>query len=631
MRSFGFTLILALLAVVASAVASWQWIEGNFHSVLGAPATPVGARIYTGFSPPDVKSIRVSQNGISANFELGPNGWQAKSPWTDRMDPRAAVSIINFTLGMRVEDLAEVDKVDPQKAGLRESGINIRIEGENNRPLAKYKLGRQTPWLATVEGIEGPVPTVFIQPRDEDHKRYVYACTGDILPLFKENLRFLRDHHPFYFNPLALQKIRIRTDEDELTLGRESARSPWRVVKPLDLATDQEAIKTLIEGLYELQATRILDRASVTRPATGGLTSSRQIAITSFGSDTDTLLEILPPETPEATEVRATVNDRPDTVFNLPLKPEAEMVSLADLPLSVNDLRDATLTHLNVKTLRGILIEPATGTEILISRSPPQPWMATIDGKTQEANEERLFTLLKTVTDAKVTGFETDAATDFTPWGIDRPILRLRFLGETDAQVIELSFGIDGKGGFFVNRTGTPTVMRVDRALVDSIPRRAYEWRPSRLWSIDRINLMAVERKVSTGSPLLLRYEFAKPDPWTATLDGKDMTSWLNPTRANYMLDALEGLKATRWLPPDDASALDALAHPSLTIKYVEKATDDFGDPNGEIITREVALAPGSGATNPAFYYGRMKSDMSPFLMDRATYGRLATELLEKQ
>ncbi len=109
------------------------------------------------------------------------------------------------------------------------------------------------------------------------------------------------------------------------------------------------------------------------------------------------------------------------------------------------------------------------------------------------------------------------------------------------------------------------------------------------------------------------------------------MTPWLNPSRASYMLDALEGLKATRWLPPDDTSALEALAQPSLTIKYVEHATDDFGDRTGELITREVVLAPGSGATNPAFYYGRMKSDMSPFLMDRDTYGKLATELLEKQ
>ena len=630
MRSLGFTLILALLAIGVGGVAAWQWVEGNFYRVLGAPPTQVGERIYTGFTPADVKLIRVSQNGTIATFELGPDGWQATMPWVDRMDPRAAVSIINFTLGMRVEDIAGIDKVDPQKAGLRESGINVRLEGADHQVLAKYKLGRQTPWLATLKDIPEPVPTVFIQPRDENHKNYIYACTGDIIPLFKDNLKFLRDHHPFYFNPLALQKIRIRSEIDELTLARESPNSPWRVIMPLDLATDPSEVKSLIEGLYELQAVKISDRASVTLPAAGALPNSRQIAITSFGSEAETVLEILPPEPPESADVRATVGDRPDTVFYLPAKPEADLASLADLPLTVNGLRDATLTHLNVKTLRAILIEPATGTAILISRNPPQPWMATIDGKTQEANEERLFALLKTVTQGRVTGFETDAATDFTPWGLDRPIMKLRFLGETDEQVIELAFGIDGNGGYFVNRTGTPTVMRVERTLVDSIPRKPYEWRHSRLWSIDRLNLMAIERTIAPEAPLMLRYDFTKPDPWTASRGEANLTASLNPSRANYVLDALEGLKASRWLPVDDPSALDALAKPSLTIKVIEKATDNMGDFTG-LITREVEIAPGSNATNPGFYYGRIKSDPNPFLMDRDTCEKLATEVLEPQ
>jgi hypothetical protein len=146
---------------------------------------------------------------------------------------------------------------------------------------------------------------------------------------------------------------------------------------------------------------------------------------------------------------------------------------------------------------------------------------------------------------------------------------------------------------------------------------------------VDRLNLMAIERKSSDEAPLMLRYDFSKPDPWTASRDGADLTSTLNPARANYMLDALEGLKATRWLTPDDPSALAALSTPSLTIKIVEKATDNMGDFTG-LINREVILAPGSNTAKPAFYYGRLASDANPFLMDRDTYEKLATVLLEK-
>ncbi len=629
MRSFGFTLILALLAVLVCGLAGWQWVQGNFDSVFGAPPTPVGERIYSEFSPAEVKHIEISQNGVNTAFELGANGWYATLPWNDRMDPRAAVAIINFTLGLRVEDFARLTKIDSQKSGLKEGAINIRLDDSNHQALAKYKLGRLTPWLATVENLDTPVPTVFVQPRDTDHKHYVYSCTGDIGPLFKDGLKSLRDHHPFYFNPTALQKIRIRGEQTELTLARDSRQSPWRVIKPLDLATDPKAVKALLEGLYELQAVKIADRASVTLPASGTPAMSGQIALVAFDSDAETVLDIYPPETPESRDVRATVSDRPETIFDLPLKPEPNRISLADLPLAINDLRDATLTNLNVKSLRGVLIQPATGTDILITRTPPRPWMATINGQSQEANEERLFTLLKTVTEGRASGFEADAATDFTPWGLQRPFLKLRFLGQ-DNQGLELAFGIDGKGDYFVNRLGTPTVMRVDPALIATIPIRPYEWRHSRLWSVDRSNLMRIERKTGNEPPLALSYDFDKPDSWSVSLSDKDLTSFLNPTRADFMLGVLEGLKVTRWLAPDDASATTALLSPALVFKVIEKGRNEVGDFAG-LITREVILAPATTKANPLFYYGRLGSDSHPFLLDRDTYLKLATDLLEKE
>lgn len=628
MRSLGFTLILALLAIVACGLAGWQWKEGNFNSVLGTPPVPLGGRIYSSFTPGEVKHIEISRNGVSASFDLGENGWQATLPWQDRMDPRAAVSIINFTLGLHVEDFADHDEIDEQKAGLKEGGVSVRLEGKDHAPLARYKLGRPTPWLATVKDIEKPVPTVFIHPRDPGRRRFIYSCTGDISPLFKDGLKFLRDHRPFYFNPIALQKIRIRAEQGELTLGRETPKSPWRVVKPLDLATDPAAIKSLIEGLYELQAVKISDRASITLPANGTLAKSRQIALSSFGSDAETVLEIFPPETPESRDVRASISDRPDTIFDLPLKPEPNLVSLADLPLAINDLRDSTLTNLNIQSLRGILIQPATGAEILISRTPPQPWTASIDGQSQDANEERLFTLLKAVTEGRAIGFETDAATDFTPWGLHRPFLKLGFLGQ-DNQAINLAFGIDGKGGFFANRLGTPTVMRVDQSLVASIAVRAYEWRPARLWSLDRVNLMAIERKSAAEAPLMLRYVF-NPEGWTASRAEKDVTASLDPARANYMLGILEGLKVSRWLSPDDESAAKALLNPTLAFKVIEKATNDTGDFTG-LVSREIVLAPGTTGATPAFYYGRLGDGTNPFMLDRDTYGKLATDLFEKE
>jgi len=630
MRSLGVTFILALLAAVAVTAAGWLIVGKNFEELLGAPPAKVGDRIYKDFKPSDVKSMRITTNGVTATFQLGENGWQALTPWKDRMDPRAAVGIIDFTLGLTVEDFAGIGEIDPQKAGLKESGVDIRLEGAGRQQIARYKLGRQTPWLATVKDEKKPVPTVFIQPRDENHKRFIYACTGDIGPVFKDSLKFLRDHHPFYFNPAGLQKIRILNSEGEPILSRDSPNHPWRIIKPLPLATDPSAMKSLREGLFELRAVKVYDRSAVTLPAaaTGPAGKPTQIALTSFGSTTETLLEIYPPESPDSPTVKAVVSDRPDTVFDLLLKSEPGLVSLADLPLTVNALRDASLTNLNIKDLASVLIQPATGKEILISRKPPQPWMATIDGLPREANEERLFALLKAVTDGRVIEFKTDAATDFTPWGLDKPVLKLRFTA-TDNQSLELAFGVDAKGNAFVNRVGTPTVMRIDPSLLSSLPMRASEWRQARVWSIDRTALKAIARKSSALPPLTLLYN-DKDESWIANSEGKDVTSLLDPNRAKYLLGILEGLKVTRWLSPDDESAESALLRPTLAFQVTEDTTDDMLEVTGTM-TRVLILAPASPGPNPAFYYGRLANEDQPFMLDKDTYGKLATEVLEKE
>lgn len=626
MRSLAATLALVVLAAVLGALATWQMQQGNFNALLGAPPVPLGGKLYPTLKPESVRHIRISGNGADAAFSLGDRGWQASSPWTDRMDPRAAVAIIHFAIGMSVEDFARIDEIPDDQSGLGGNAVNVRLEDADRRTLAHFKLGRPAPWKTEVEGQNQPVATVFIQPRDRHRKRHVYVCTGDINPLFKDGLKFLRDHRPFYFNPVALQKIRIRSEQGDLTLGRATPQDPWRIVKPLDLPTDPKAIKSLIEGIFELRAARVSDKSAVIPTAADNPVKTRQIAIASFGSDAETLLDISPPDSPETRDVKAVVSDRPDTVFDLPIKPEPGLVTLANLPLSVNELRDPTLTHLNIPSLRGISIRSNTAPEVLIACNPPQPWMATIDGITREASEENLYALLKSVTSGRAIGFESDAATDFTPWGLDRPFLSLRFLGQ-DNQALELRFGIDAKGGVFVNRLGTPTVMRIDPALVSDIAVRPFEWRHSRLWSLSRVYLLAIERREGSDTPLELEYNDGL-ESWKARRNGSDVSGSLDPVKANFMLGMLEGLRVTRWLATDDAGALASLATPSLSFKIREKTYNDQGDFTG-FSDRTLTFAPAAPGAKPGFYYGRLNTEPHPFLLDSETYRRIAVPLTD--
>jgi hypothetical protein len=248
-----------------------------------------------------------------------------------------------------------------------------------------------------------------------------------------------------------------------------------------------------------------------------------------------------------------------------------------------------------------------------------------IDGIPREANEENLYALLKMVTTARAVAFESDAATDFTPWGLDRPVLRLRFAGE-DEQGIVLRFGLDRQGRLFVNREGTPSVMRVEESLLTSIAVRPQEWRHARLWSLNRVNLVGIERQTGNEPPLVLRYDFVN-ESWQAARAGQDLSAMLDDARANLLLARLEALKVARWLPADDAHTTAAMANPSLTLRVAEKQIHDDGNIAG-LTQRTLRLAPGEG-NFAGFFHGRVDGESYPFLLDAATYEILAAELLE--
>ena len=253
--------------------------------------------------------------------------------------------------------------------------------------------------------------------------------------------------------------------------------------------------------------------------------------------------------------------------------------------------------------------------------------MAKSTASSAEANEENLYALLKAITTSRAIGFESDAATDFTPWGLNHPFLTVRLLGQ-DNQGLELRFGMDGKGGFFVNRLGTPTVMRVDESLVAAIAVRPYEWRHARLWSVDRVNLIAIERKPAADTPLTLKYKFID-ESWQAERDGRDLSGSLDPARANFMLSVLEGLKVARWLAPTDEPSAAALANPVADPHRRRKNLR-----RRRRIHRprqpQVTFAPAAPGTQPAFYFGRLSTETHPFLIDRETYQKLAGDLFEK-
>lgn len=629
MRSISFTLLLAILAAAVCGVIGWRVREGNLDAIFGVPAIQTGDRLYKNFQVEDVGRIAVSAHGVRGEFVKTETGWQSATAPHDRMDPRFAANIILFSLGLKVIDSADTNDIDRDEVGLRDDSIQINLESTTGGELARYRIGRRTPLLS--ENKQGPEPhgTVYIQPRERSMKDHVYICVGDITPIFRDGLKYLRDHRPFHINQNYLRKIRIRGADGELSLDHPEPgeKAPWRITKPLDVATDRTAMLALLNGLVEFSAEttvgKISDRSAVTLPGAEASARSLQIGVTIFGRDTETVLEIYPAQTPDATELLATVSDRPDTVFHLP-RP-AGSTALINLPVTVNELRNRSLLNLALPSLRNVTLIPATGSRISISGEPKRSWMVEINGKTEEANQVRLLTLLETLTTAKAIDFESDAATDFTQWGLAKPFLIIEVGGE-GGQPIRINFGMDKRGMLYANRQGTSTVMRLDEKILSSISIQPYEWRHERLWSISTTDLKSIERTVRDTPTQFLQYDDFN-ERWTGRVNDADVTDRIDGIKAKYMLDSIVGLKVSRWLAVGNPEAAAALANPVFTLKVNESIVDEFGDKSGAEKSRTLTLAPIPGESS---YYGKMSDEPHPFVIDRDTALKIGTDPLER-
>lgn len=625
MRSPVATLVLAVIAAAVVALAGMSLSDGNLDRLLGGRPAAEGQHLYQ-FDPAEVNTINLKGPGVDARFQLIDGQWRATSPWNDRMDPRNAVSLISFTLNTTVEEAIPRDKVDARLVGLETGNIIVQLDDAGGEILARYVLGRRTAWYAEGEEGEDPIPTVFLRPLERARRDHVYACTFDPHPILGDGFRMMRDHRPFLFHPDGLTGVRIRTTEGELKLARKNPMQPWRIVKPLELPTEKDAVRRLIEGLYELSADKISDPTEAT---TGDDAAAKriEIGIESVVFPDETLLQVELPADPAARTAPATISDR-QAVFDLPLRTEAGKVALLELPLTVNDLRDKTLTRLHGPSLKSIVIDTSGGSPIVLARAARSRWKLLGQGSTEEIDERSLLKLIQAVTEDKVTRFITDAAADLSPWGLDQPTLKLRF-SAFDGQALELCFSRNEEGEIHVNRTGSPTVVRIDESTLLRIATRRYQWKSPSLWNLSRVDIKSILRESSGKPPLALRYTWGI-EKWNARRDGADVSADLNPNRADYLLSKLEQLQVLRWLDPSNSAAAAALLQPKLRLTVTARVVNDLGDETGER-QRSLSVSPVSDSAENQFYYGRLDGVPFFFMLDQQTFDDLSVELFEEE
>lgn len=637
------TIILAILAIGLGGLALLYTGEKYRDAIFGIPATEPGELLFDVKDLDRTREIKIaSPSGAKATFKLSGNQWKAQSPWKDRADPLFIRTLFQYTAGLKVQEVIPRKGLELNQFGLRKDQIQITMLDEHGDIICDYRLGRQAAWHVPTEDGKKTLTTNYIRLVDRTLKNNIYLCStevGQIKGLFNNDFARFRDHHPFYFSHKFLEKTRIQNDEGEVVISRNDINSAWNITKPLKLRVDPKALSQLFTNLARLTAIKVEDRANVTLPtAEDDRAHAQEIAIHSTGVEKDFVLRIYPPAKEDDTVALATVSDRPDTVFYLPLTSNIpDMISLSQLETGVNDLRSKTMTRLNGPQLKSIIIRPNGRPDTLITRTKKTTWRVLRKEGYEAANENAVIALMTAVTRDKVEKFVTDAATDLSPYGLDNPMIQLGFLSFNN-EGMRLAIGREPQGDkIYAHVVGKPNIWEISYETLGKISIHPWQWRTSHVWHIPSVDIKQIEIEKKGQAPLTLDYSFFT-EQWKASRgkegEKEDATSYLNPHRANTLLGNLESLTTKKWIGPVHPQAVNALKEPDTIIRIQIQRVDDNGL-DAPLITKTLKIAHTAGNL---IYFAKVETtpkgpdsqgEESYFLLDSETIQKLYVKLFE--
>ena len=678
-------LVLVTLAAIGAAVL--LTIDGNLSRIIGRTAFSSGERLfpYTKEEMNEISWMRINCGGDMAEFRRRPNGvWWGEKPWDDRMDPRAAAAILQYTYSTSIVDALPLHKID--SASLKEFGVKttpititlkeMSADGRRSSTMARYTLGSTAPWLVDDTENQTTDDTTYMQTDFYGRDSRILVGTGNILPLFKSGIRQLRDHRPLLIHPAMPASIEINNKGQRIALERPSPdpRTPWKITYPLPLDTDPQMMDVLLGTLQKLTAVRVYDPEETSVPDmtddqvtsvsirnfTGRLAGDgKSLAV----EEKPVTLRIYPPSDNSnlAELVKATVSDR-KAVFELAQTTGSnkEVPGVRNIPLDLNLLRSKQLTDIGDYKITGLSIRRSLQDYPTIVRfvqgdekTGQQPtWMYTAEGsRYQEVNPDHLVSLLKTVKTGNVAGFASDKATDLAVYGPDNPLLTLTMSllpkpNEEPRPPVTVFFSKGTDGSWYARQSGKPTVVMLDNEYMKNFTANALAWKKKSLLSFNRYNLkeMHLER-IGSGGALVLKFD-RLDDSWTASKDGRDETLNINPNRANRYLDELEKMEVVSWLPYTNPEAREALKKPVFRLKLVIQVYKDASrqehreitgkdgitfsaEPEMEEKTISMEIAPAGEAGFSRFYYGKINTTPYYFILNMDSVRLLGASLAE--
>lgn len=630
-----YTIFLSVVTALLITAAVFLTIDGNLAKLTGWYRVTPGMPLFTDEHTqqfPKVGWMRISDLHDRIECEKDNNGtWWIVTPFKDKLDPKVVNYLLGFAANAAIIDTLEMD--EESRRNMRDFGfasdfcdVTLKVPDDNGyTTAARFKLGKEAPWLASVGDGKHVVPTTYLQTDFYGDDDRVHVVSGNISALFNKGLNNLRDPMPLRFDPNKVASITIaKTDNTHLELTRKDDKSPW-MLKTQNNTTlaEQENVAKLLVMLCSMEATRVQDKADVPKLDTPQIsitvsdTENQQSTLYLYGSTGATCYATVSGRDVVFTLRAASKLKRKggfasivNAVYSMPVLPAEVMaeqrglneIYTDDLPVTLDDLRSKKLATFDERDVECVLIR---------SRNSRWPLRLTLTPGIKESNTQDSWTV--EAEGKQLIEAETDIVRNFLKSFRSIPVEQIveDLPTATDEESKQKRVALIRKHGlytpdyrvFITPRTCAfrTSVFGVDLPLIKDRKVKIFSFALNQDPETGEITRLAMEENGNTiyrvshkltrnfslmqntwrarnllsfhiselkkftldyqQSPLVLEYE-SVAESWSGTLGGVDITSNINPHRAHNCVDRLRKIKVREWLDPFDADALAKLETP---------------------------------------------------------------------
>ena len=558
-------------------------------------------------------------NESSKTFKLSQDEqglWQMNYPYQDRANPYLMNRLIKAISTAKVVDFIPSDKQEDNlsRLGFYPDPIKIEMPKTLHHPAISFYIGGTGVWKLAQKNKKTFQFTEYIWPQyKKDFGSYIYLIDQNIRQLFPQNGKFIQDYHPLFFEPAKLIKLTINHPKYQILLEKSENTHTWKIKKPIQTLANTDTVHQLIRQLLALEAFEISQHSFKY------INRQENIRVKLYFQDAKSplTLAITPQIYHQGHYVYypITVSDR-DSLFKIK-KSQIDLV-----PLSLDQLRSRSLTHLSPQEIESISIRKGQTKPVLLKKDKTV-WKLINKGKQLPLHSKLLKELLKVLTQDTITEFISDT---FTNSFIFAPNLQISIYSNTQKRPQILGFFEKKDGTFWVHKQGSFSIYRISSENYQKIKARTYQWKSDKIWDISPVNISQLTRKTSHHPKLKLQYNYLLEN-WLAEQSDRNVTPFLNTYRATYFLETLANLKVFQWVSPNDKAARKILKKPLLQFSLT---TTNPQNPQ-TATTYELLLSPTSiNNPNSKFYFAKIKGSSDVFMLKLSTIKELLIPLLEK-